>query len=91
MLTVNTIEFNGAKAVLNSYSPAYLEAFGTKRIEEQRAEFAARFPNANVQTEQMTSADTVALVFKGKEETGDYHSYCWKVGLLSEGYYRNQG
>ena len=59
MLNVNTIAFNGRKAVLNSYSDhPELRA----SMERQQAEFAARYPNATVKTERMPYADCVALV-----------------------------
>ena len=58
MLSVNTIEFGGQKAALNSYSD-YPEL--VPYMNEQREAFAALFPNAVVKTERMTDADTVAL------------------------------
>lgn len=61
MLNVNTIEFGGRKAVINSYSdhPALV-----KSREEQLTRWKAQYPLANVQTERLTEADTVALVAK---------------------------
>lgn len=59
MLNVNTIEFNGRKAVINSYSdhPALVNS-----MNRQREEFAERFPNATIKTERMTYEETVKLV-----------------------------
>jgi hypothetical protein len=45
MLNVNTIEFNGLKACINSYSD---EPELVNSMNRQRDNFAARYPNAIV-------------------------------------------
>lgn len=56
---VNTIEFNGRKACINSYSDHPLLV---KDMTEQREKFAALYPNATVKTERLSDAETVTLV-----------------------------
>lgn len=78
MLNVNTIEFNGRKACINSYSdhPAL-----TASMNQQRELFAARFPNATVKTERMSEADTRALV----GDSDKNRNACWEIGNQSNG------
>lgn len=59
MLNVNTIEFGGRKAVINSYSdhPALVDD-----MNKQRESFAAAYPKAIVKTERMTEEETRLLV-----------------------------
>lgn len=79
-LNVNTIEFDGHKAALNSYSdhPALVDS-----MNRQRENWAARFPNATVRTERMTEAECVRLVAAGRELTPPGGCYCWMIGELS--------
>ncbi|MDX2277744.1 MAG: hypothetical protein NW206_20015 [Hyphomonadaceae bacterium] len=58
-LNVNTIEFGGRKAVLNSYSdhPALVAD-----INRQREAWARRFPRATVRTERMSELECMELV-----------------------------
>lgn len=80
MLNVNTIEFNGRKVVINSYTDHPALIAGRKsQIENWRK----RFPNATVQTELMTEEDTIALVTAGHEWGGD--NCAWRVGESSVG------
>lgn len=74
MLNVNTIEFNGRKAAINSYSdhPALVS-----NMNKQREGFATRYPNATVKTERMNRIDCVALCANGVD--------CHEVGNLSNG------
>lgn len=78
MLNVNTIEFNGRKACINSYSdhPALVAS-----MNEQRATFAARYPNATVKTERMSVSDTQALV--GDPDANRH--LAWEIGKQSNG------
>lgn len=59
---VNTIEFNGQKAVINSYSdhPALV-----KPMNGQREAFASKYPRATVLTERMDEIECRALVANG--------------------------
>jgi hypothetical protein len=83
MLNVNTIEFNGQKAVINSFSDHPLLA---DDIKEQIAFFRAKFPNAIVKTERMHDAECIALVTAGNalvnNEPG--RSAVWEIGLASK-------
>lgn len=74
-LNVNTIEFGGRKAVLNSFSnhPALVND-----IKNQRESFASRFPNANVKTEIMEEADVRTLVAK------EDHNAVWEIAEASQ-------
>ena len=58
-LYVNTIEFDGRKAVINSYSKEFPILYS--RRDAQREYWAAMYPNATVRTEEMTRADCVRL------------------------------
>lgn len=80
MLYVNTIEFGGRKAVINSYSPQFINELRAN-MDRQREAFAARFPKATVQTERMTDADTIKLVALHR----DNHNIAWEIGRASEG------
>lgn len=64
MLNVNTIEFNGKKAVINSYSdhPALVES-----MNRQLTEWTAHYSNATVRTERLSEVDTRALVANGNK------------------------
>lgn len=80
MLYVNTIEFNGQKAVLNSYSPQFIDILGAG-MEAQRDEWAARYPNATVKTERMSEVDTMALVAAGR--LGPLRNWAYEIGQAS--------
>lgn len=79
-LNVNTIEFDGRKAVINSYSdhPELVE-----NMNRQREAWAANYPNATVRTERMDEADVVALVRHGRENSRPGSSYCWDIAYAS--------
>ncbi len=62
-LNVNTIEFGGRKAVLNSYSD-HPELFAG--MNRQREQWAARYPNATVKTERMCESECRRLVADAK-------------------------
>ena len=83
MLNVNTIEFKGQKAVINSYRinefPVLAES-----CERQRQLFAARFPNAIVKTERMTESETRELVAEGGKTTEDRSALVWAIGKASD-------
>lgn len=74
MLNANTIEFNGRKAVINSYTthPA-LEP----RMNEQREEFKARFPNATVKTEMLPDWQIIDMVARSR---ADKSYSVWTIG-----------
>lgn len=78
MLNVNTIEFKGLKACINSYSdhPALAAS-----MNQQRETFSARFPRATVKTERMSVSDTKALV--GDPDAN--RNLAWELGNLSNG------
>jgi hypothetical protein len=86
MFNVNTIEFNGDKAVINSYSQGY--AVLDDSCSKQLAEWSAACPNAIVRTEQMSETDCVALVSAGraKEPKGwrGGYSHAWTVRRASQ-------
>jgi len=67
MLYVNTIEFDGRKAVINSYSVGYTAFYDSLRnsMVNQLREWIEAAPNANVCTERMTEDETRALVANG--------------------------
>ena len=77
MRNANTVEFNGRKACINSYSdhPALQDS-----MNRQRENWTALFPNAIVKTERMTDADIRALV-----ASENHHSAPWEIGDLSNG------
>lgn len=80
MLNVNTIEFNGRKAVINSYSdhPALADSMA-----RQREQWAERFPNAIVKTERMDELTAMRLV--DAAGTGpDAHNFAWTIGKSSQ-------
>ncbi len=79
MRNVNTIEFDGRKACINSFSdhPALVTD-----MNKQREYFANLFPSATVKTERMSHADTVALVAAEKGEPGS--SAVWEIGSASQ-------
>lgn len=74
MINVNTIEFNGRKACINSYSdhPALEE-----HMIRQRETWAARFPKATVKTERMTRTETEMLCAAEPDDAA------WEIGNLS--------
>ena len=79
-LYVNTIEFSGRKAVINSYSnhPLLVES-----RERQLSSWKARYPNAKVKTEEMSESDTAELV----AVEGDRHNLAYlayEIGQASE-------
>lgn len=63
-LYVNTIEFGGQKAVINSYSAGYVDDHGPLEASmlRQWASWNARFPNAIVLTERLSDLETMRLV-----------------------------
>lgn len=71
-LNVNTIEYNGVKACINSYSdhPALVN-----NMNGQRERFAKMYPKATVKTERMSENDCRTLVANGNN--------CHAVGSLS--------
>lgn len=83
-LTVNVITFGGLSAVINSYSGAYVAAFGDADIRRQRDQFAEAFPNASVVTVEMPEADVVAMVAAQNARTARGHCACWDIGAASE-------
>jgi hypothetical protein len=82
MLNVNTIEFNGRKACINSFSdlihvhPALMEEM-TAQIDY----FSHEYPNATVKTERLTDMETVALVKQTRTPGNDV----WDIGNASKG------
>lgn len=78
MLNVNTIEFDGRKACINSYSdhPALVG-----NMNRQVANWSAKFPKATVKTERMSHADCVKLV--GDPDAN--RNLAWEIGNLSNG------
>lgn len=62
MQYVTTIEFDGRKAVLNSYSDAYLRAYGTESIERQISAWSRRFPRCTVRCEMLPTSVVQELV-----------------------------
>ena len=88
MLYVNTIEFAGRKAVMNSYSVGYVDrnegGLGDD-MRRQAAEFAARFPNATVRTELLTEAETIKLCAQHKGPEWHLRSASWEIGQASKG------
>ena len=80
-LNVNTIEYGGQKAVINSCSdyPELVEG-----MNRQREEWAARFPRATVRTERLTYDETRRLVAEGKAKGDHLYSHCWAVGWASQ-------
>jgi hypothetical protein len=85
-LIVNTIEFAGRKAVINSYSGLYLAALGDADIVRQRETWADRFPNATVRTETMSYTDCTAACAIGHayERENRGYSFPWVVGEASK-------
>lgn len=84
MLYVNTIEFNGHKAVINSYTIGFVEQYKILRdeMEKQLAWFQSMYPKATVQTETLsdtTVIDMVAAVrYRGAPDV-------WDIGKASQG------
>jgi hypothetical protein len=82
-LLVNTIEFEGRKAVINSYSrhPLLVES-----CERQLTQWQARYPSANVQTEELYEGETIALVAAGRAAVGDdvLRSFAHEIGQASQ-------
>lgn len=83
-LTVNVISFGGVSAVINSYSGAYVGAFGRADIERQRVQFAERFPNASVTTELRAETEVVAMVAAQNARTARGQCACWDIGAASQ-------
>ena len=79
MRYVNTIEFDGLKAVINSYSddPVVMEG-----MTEQQKRWASKYPNATVRTEEMSEADCVELVAAG--EVGPLRNLAYEIGQASQ-------
>jgi len=79
MLNVNTIEYNGRKAVLNSYSdhPALVED-----IKRQRERWTTMFPRATVQTERLSEIDTMELVASSGSQR---FALAYEIGEASKG------
>ena len=77
MLNVNTIEFNGQKACINSWSdhPALVDD-----IIGQIDNWRAQYPNATVKTERMTESETRKLVASHAGPGAAYH-----IGQASKG------
>ena len=85
MLKVNTIEFAGRKAVINSYSLQFWKELAGN-CEKQAAEWTSRFPNATVRTEDMSDSDVVALVAAGRvaeKAEGSCGAFAHDVGRSS--------
>jgi hypothetical protein len=49
-----------------------------------REQWAARFPNATVQTERMTEGEIVALVAHGRAQGDHLYSHSWAIGERSK-------
>lgn len=77
MLNVNTIEFAGRKAVINSYSDHPLLV---DDMNKQRETWAARFPNAIVKTERLSEIETMRLVAL---DNVPLESLAWDIGRAS--------
>jgi hypothetical protein len=79
MLYVNTIEFDGRKAVINSYSdhPALVAS-----MTGQQKRWASKYPNATIRTEEMSEADCMRLVAAG--EVGPLRSLAYEIGQASQ-------
>lgn len=77
-LNVNTIEFNGQKAVINSYSehPALVES-----MNKQLAAWTERYPNATVRMERMYEIECMKLIAESDKTHGRNHAY--EIGLAS--------
>lgn len=81
VINVNTIEFNGRKAVINSYDIDKYPVLA-KSMNEQLAEWKANFPNAKVQNERMHDLEVVGLVRRNKADGGLYRA--WEIGQSSK-------
>jgi len=82
MLKVNTIEFNGAKAVINSYGsdhPILMQSMTT-----QREQWAAKYPRATVRTEELDELTTINLVKVGELIQFEYWKGSHAVAKMSE-------
>ena len=79
MLYVNTIEFNGRKAVINSYSPEFIKEL-QGNMDKQLALWQAKFPKAIIKTERMTRGDTLALVAANRKAS---EHLAWEIGEAS--------
>lgn len=77
-LNVNTIEFNGQKAVINSYSDHPLLV---ANMEKQLKQWQERYPNATVRTERMHEIECMQLVAASDKGAGRNHAY--EIGLAS--------
>ena len=80
MLYVNTIEFEGRKACINSYSDHPLLVAS---MNKQREAWAAKYHNATVKTERMTEADTIALVSHGRAQGDHLYNHAYAIGQAS--------
>ena len=81
-LRANTIEFNGEKAVINSYSLApELDA----SMNNQFAKWSAAYPNATVKNETLPYNKIVALVAAGHEAAGNLGNHAYNIGQKSKG------
>jgi hypothetical protein len=79
MLNVNTIEFGGRKACINSYSDHPLLA---ENMNRQAEAWRLRYPKAIVRTERMSEADTIALV--AYDRLGPLRSLPHEIGKASQ-------
>lgn len=65
MMYVNTIEFNGIKACINSYTKSYVDANSACIGDEMRSQadkFTKMFPSATIKTETLDETATMVLV-----------------------------
>lgn len=77
-LYVNTIEFDGRKAVINSYSDHPSLAAS---MEGQQKRWSLEYPNAIVRTEEMSEADCRELVAAGR--VGHLRNLAYEIGQAS--------
>lgn len=80
-MIVNTIEFEGRKAVINSWN---LDSYPILKDDQERqlAWWQGRYPKASVKAEQLSTRETMDLVAAGKGSGSD--GYCYTVGEASE-------
>lgn len=80
-LRVNTIEFNGEKAVINSYS---FHPELDDNMNKQFASWCAMYPKAIVKNEEMPHSEVVAMVAASREIQGLLGSHAHMIGKKSE-------
>lgn len=85
---VNTIEYGGEKAVINSWSH---NSAVRPSMMRQRREWAAKYPRAKVRTERMADADIVALVAKDKHHLRSLPREIGEASLADEGPSKGHG